>query len=1442
MQQALRPHPISPQESERLVDIKNREVRSIPLATLFLMLITVLAFVFLAVPVDSDADYWEERESPEITFDSLTGYLTVYSMGSVMAEDWTKYADTLWAEAGISATQITKVNIQYGVLNIGAHAFDGCSNLTTVYISSSVRGDGTSTHPAIGDYAFKGCTSLANVYFYHPNEPKTTGSYPWVLASNALAGIDEPSVTVSVCPTWSTYSFPEGFTKKTDSYTQYAYSGQQSPPAIYFHRSTDFKEIHFIGEGSVDTAYNASQISSLGFNTNSATVTTVYDYLIEEGISKLELRYHAEMNNILYGASASNIGYFLDEYPTSFTYPVSAVLSNLSFTSTSMINTTAYDADYRTTADSRVQLKDGLLTYTSDNKVYIANVQPGLGIMDLTGYDYINTYVMRNTDGTDVVADSNLTFVSNTGAKAVHISIKGDATYTNNGFSVDDLFVQGKLVHYGNDNFGTYINKTLVCDSIGHNGSEITHNTYPSITQIGNVNQQGYVFINSNSISRDNYLVTSDTYTYTHVSYDGTRTLTPNSAKADIYLMGNTFKIDSPGSQYWLPDCWYVAETSMIDDVTYYVCSGSTKATASERTDRTSIHVYYFDPTKDGCLLSPSSGSGSSSDGSGFRYYAYPIYDEDDEAYYTHLWIIQTNNEGSGALSDASPWWKSDVTYPNDYPIEALRGAKIFKDSSGNNLVRSVSISRDVTSIGANSFSGMTNLQFAGLPLGLQTIGDSAFEGCTSLQTPTWPSCLTTIGASAFKGCTSIGDIYMKSPNITTIGASAFENCSSVGSLNLSDSVRTIGASAFKGTGLTSIWWTEPGTEHVVTVGDNAFLTGASSVELRIYTAFSVKDTYTWWDSALGAQAYTYNLIDSNRKCGLLAQYTYDPETKTLSIVGSGTMYDYTAASKRPYETYVGNATSIVISSGITSVGAYAFNSFPNVTTVTVADSVTDIKYAAFKGCSAIKTLTVPICVNLAAGDLGDPAEDGTLSFNGVTNINSITFTAGTQSPYSYSSDSGFTNYYQKTPMYLSRSSLSIVSLPTGIETVPSAILKDCVGMLSITIPSTVTVIGGHAFAGCSSLASITIPDSVTTIQHSAFLDCSGLQTLSLGSSVNTIEGSVFCGCTGLTQVTLPSSITSVGTYAFNGCSSLENVTATVGEDGTSWSSDAFTSTALKFVQLSGEGTFSQSGAISGEDWVSASQTTPGAFPASLTSSALETYHISSLKDIGVVTGKLFAYVSGGTVTVIGSGAMLSFTAISERIAEDPWVRADVTSLVINEGATSIGDECFKGSSITGLELPSSVTTIGNSAFEGSTSLVYAEIPSVTSIGNEAFSGCTSMDWIRVNYNATAGTDCFEGCTGTILYATGTSGSSVLSPTLATEAEDIAVIMLNNIEDRFFRSGSIACVVDTLFSSDATTLATSIAQGKVYSKIELSQVESDDNKYTAAATSTFIIS
>ena len=95
-------------------------------------------------------------------------------------------------------------------------------------------------------------------------------------------------------------------------------------------------------------------------------------------------------------------------------------------------------------------------------------------------------------------------------------------------------------------------------------------------------------------------------------------------------------------------------------------------------------------------------------------------------------------------------------------------------------------------------FDGCSSLTSITIPKNVTSIGESAFSKCSSLTSITIPNRVTSIGESAFNDCSSLTSITI--PNrVMSIGIYTFNDCSSLTSITIPNSVTSIGYSAFSG-------------------------------------------------------------------------------------------------------------------------------------------------------------------------------------------------------------------------------------------------------------------------------------------------------------------------------------------------------------------------------------------------------------------------------------------------------------------------------------------------------------------------------------------------------------------------------------------------------------------------------------------------------------------
>ena len=103
---------------------------------------------------------------------------------------------------------------------------------------------------------------------------------------------------------------------------------------------------------------------------------------------------------------------------------------------------------------------------------------------------------------------------------------------------------------------------------------------------------------------------------------------------------------------------------------------------------------------------------------------------------------------------------------------------------------------------------------------------------------------------------------------------------------------------------------------------------------------------------------------------------------------------------------------------------------------------------------------------------------------------------------------------------------------------------------------------------------------------------------------------------------------------------------------------------------------------------------------------------------------------SDATLIIKGTGLMYNYGP-EENLENPPWYenRNMITSVIIKEGATSIGSRAFANCAfMTSITIPEGIESIGDKAFSDCTKVTAIEIPiSVSTIGSYAFAACNGL-------------------------------------------------------------------------------------------------------------------
>ena len=409
-------------------------------------------------------------------------------------------------------------------------------------------------------------------------------------------------------------------------------------------------------------------------------------------------------------------------------------------------------------------------------------------------------------------------------------------------------------------------------------------------------------------------------------------------------------------------------------------------------------------------------------------------------------------------------------------------------------------------------------------------------------------------------------------------------------------------------------------------------------------------------------------------------------EGGTLTVSGTGAMYNYGDGSGRIQPWPGDSIEEVVIGSGVTSIGNYAFEECHGINSVTIGKDVKSIGKGAFYTLyGGPESITIPVSVT----SIGDYAFNGwdliTVNYGGTVN--------------QWKAMNTYDRNY-----FLAAAEIKCADgtvLPRGICGADLTWEIDDNGTLIVSGTGEMFDYGFHEYRAlwsrhADSIKNVVIEAGVTSIGKDAFVYCDNI-----------------------TSVTIPASVTSIGEGAFRLCNKLSTVNyggtankwnaISIGNDNENLTGANINYAGITWTYNNGTLTISGTGDV-------------------------DDYNNSSAPwyDHRYDTTKIV--ISNG-VTGIGEGAFCYFT--------------ELTSVSLPGSLKSIGAYAFRGcSSLKSVVIPDSVTSIGESAFYRCTALTTATVSnSVSRISYGTFMSCENLISVTIpNSVKSIGEKAFYNC------------------------------------------------------------------------------------------------
>lgn len=172
---------------------------------------------------------------------------------------------------------------------------------------------------------------------------------------------------------------------------------------------------------------------------------------------------------------------------------------------------------------------------------------------------------------------------------------------------------------------------------------------------------------------------------------------------------------------------------------------------------------------------------------------------------------------------------------------------------------------------------------------------------------------------------------------------------------------------------------------------------------------------------------------------------------------------------------YDGDAESISLPEGVTTIGKGAFHNHANLCCITLPNSLVTIGDIVFEGCRLLRHVVFR---------------------HGIKRLGNGCFKDCV--------------------------SLQSIGLPDSVASIHANAFENCSGLEEVILPRSLKRnVEKRTFAGCSSLKTVTLPQGIQQIKRDAFLGCAKLEKVVFQNAEVMIDRTAFSRCDGLDEETL---------------------------------------------------------------------------------------------------------------------------------------------------------------------------------------------------------------------------------------------------------------------------------------------------------------------------------
>lgn len=343
---------------------------------------------------------------------------------------------------------------------------------------------------------------------------------------------------------------------------------------------------------------------------------------------------------------------------------------------------------------------------------------------------------------------------------------------------------------------------------------------------------------------------------------------------------------------------------------------------------------------------------------------------------------------------------------------------------------------------------------------------------------------------------------------------------------------------------------------------------------------------------------------ETSGQCGDNAFWSYDAETKTFTINGSGEMYRY--AYSTPWDSYKSEMENAIVEDGITLIGESAFVNCSVLKTLVIGKSVSEINRYAFRSDMEAyqKNYTVAPLESITVSEENEYfcSRDNVLFDKEQTRL--ILYPAGcTDTEYTFPETVRTVAY----KAFSESNSLEKIHMNDGLLNIEAEAFKNCLSLAEALLPDSVANISTQIFNGTPfyentenrengvlyngkwviyidpqtvtlnikdgtygfasdcipsglfsnkpQIQTVFLPASIVNIAHSLIAGCPNLKSISVDADnpLYTSENGILYNKDktallrlppqfALTSFSIPETVTEIGNYACDSCKNLQTV------------------------------------------------------------------------------------------------------------------------------------------------------------------------------------------------------------------------------------------------------------------------------------------------------------